>query len=99
MANLSDNAYNKNLNRNERKFKFWSNAGLLLTYKCNCACEFCYYHCGPAPVSSVEPNKGGLMPIDMVIGAWQSHCSNRNLSKDEQEKYSLSRHQIVNANR
>ena len=64
MADLCENAYNKNLSRNEPKFKFWSNAGLLLTYKCNCACEFCYYHC--------DQNKGGLMPVDMALGAWQS---------------------------
>ncbi|MBN2589090.1 MAG: radical SAM protein [Sedimentisphaerales bacterium] len=64
MTDLHENAYNKNLSRNEPKFKFWSNAGLLLTYKCNCSCEFCYYHC--------SPEKGGLMPVDMALGAWQS---------------------------
>jgi hypothetical protein len=64
MTELYENTYNKTLSRNEPKFKLWSNAGLLLTYKCNCLCEFCYYHCGP--------DKGGLMPIDMAIGAWQS---------------------------
>ncbi|MBN1974776.1 MAG: radical SAM protein [Sedimentisphaerales bacterium] len=64
MTELYENAYNKTLSRNEPKFKLWNNAGLLLTYKCNCSCEFCYYHCGP--------DKGGLMPIDMAIGAWQS---------------------------
>jgi len=37
---------------------------LLLTYKCNCACEFCYYNCGP--------EKGGLMPVDTAINAWRS---------------------------
>jgi len=36
----------------------------MLTYKCNCACEFCYYNC--------DPNKGGLMPVDTVVNAWQS---------------------------
>jgi hypothetical protein len=64
MTELSENAYNKTLSRNEPKFKLWSNAGLLITYKCNCSCEFCYYHC--------SPDKGGLMPIDMAINAWQS---------------------------
>ncbi len=64
MMELSENIYNNKQNRNEPKFKLWSNAGLLLTYKCNCECEFCYYHCGP--------DKGGLMPIDMALGAWQS---------------------------
>ncbi len=64
MTELHENAYNKTLSRNEPKFKLWSNAGLMLTYKCNCSCEFCYYHC--------SPEKGGLMPVDMAIGAWQS---------------------------
>ncbi len=64
MTELSDNIYNKGLGRGEPKFKLWRSAGLLLTYKCNCACEFCYYNC--------SPNKGGLMPADMAIAAWES---------------------------
>ncbi len=64
MIDINENIYNKHLVRNEPKFKLWRSAGLLLTYKCNCSCEFCYYHCGP--------DKGGLMPLDMAIGAWQS---------------------------
>ncbi len=64
MTELHENAYNKTLSRNEPKFKLWSNAGLMLTYKCNCLCEFCYYHC--------TPEKDGLMPVDIALGAWQS---------------------------
>jgi len=64
MYKLSDNIYNRNLKRNEPKFKLWRSAGLLLTYKCNCACEFCYYSC--------SQEKDGLMPTDMAISAWQS---------------------------
>jgi organic radical activating enzyme len=64
MQKLSDNIYNCNLKRNEPKFKLWRSAGLLLTYKCNCACEFCYYSC--------SPGKNGLIPADMAISAWQS---------------------------
>jgi hypothetical protein len=64
MTELSENIYNTQAARNEPKFKLWRSAGLLLTYKCNCACEFCYYNCGP--------DKGGLMPVDTAIGAWQS---------------------------
>jgi MoaA/NifB/PqqE/SkfB family radical SAM enzyme len=37
---------------------------LLLTYKCNCNCKFCYYNCGP--------RQNGLMPVDTAISAWQS---------------------------
>jgi MoaA/NifB/PqqE/SkfB family radical SAM enzyme len=36
----------------------------MLTYKCNCACEFCYYNC--------SPDKGGLMPVNTAISVWQS---------------------------
>ena len=61
---LSDNQYNKKLARHEPKFRLWRNAGLLLTYKCNAACEFCYYNC--------SPSQDGLMPVDTAISAWQS---------------------------
>src|SRR3989304_3220701 len=64
MSDLSDNVYNSRLMRNEPKLKLWRSAGLLLTYKCNCACEFCYYNC--------SPDKGGLMPVDTAINAWRS---------------------------
>ena len=64
MSDLSENIYNSRLERNEPKFKLWRSAGLLLTYKCNCACEFCYYNC--------SPEKSGLMPVDMAIEAWRS---------------------------
>ncbi len=64
MAELTDNIYNKHVARHEPKLKLWRSAGLLLTYKCNCACEFCYYHCGP--------DKGGLMDVETAIGVWQS---------------------------
>jgi len=64
MTELSENIYNSQAARNEPKFKLWRSAGLLLTYKCNCACEFCYYNCGP--------EKSGLMPVDTAISAWQS---------------------------
>ena len=64
MIELAENTYNSRLSRSEPKFKLWRSAGLLLTYKCNCACEFCYYNCGP--------DKGGLMPVETAIGAWQS---------------------------
>jgi MoaA/NifB/PqqE/SkfB family radical SAM enzyme len=64
MIDLSENIYNTRAKRSEPKFKIWRSAGLLLTYKCNCACEFCYYNC--------SPEKGGLMPVDTAISAWQS---------------------------
>jgi Radical SAM superfamily/4Fe-4S single cluster domain len=64
VIDLSENIYNSRAARDEPKSKLWRSAGLLLTYKCNCACEFCYYNCGP--------EKGGLMPVDTAIGAWRS---------------------------
>jgi MoaA/NifB/PqqE/SkfB family radical SAM enzyme len=62
--NLTQNIYNRSAGVNEPKFKIWRNAGLLLTYKCNATCEFCYYNC--------SPKKEGLMPVDMAINAWRS---------------------------
>jgi len=64
MIALSENIYNSQAARNEPKFKLWRSAGLLLTYKCNCVCEFCYYNCGP--------EKNGLMPVYTAVSAWQS---------------------------
>jgi len=64
MTELSENIYNSQVARDEPKLKLWRSAGLLLTYKCNCACEFCYYNCCP--------EKNGLMPVDTAISAWQS---------------------------
>ncbi len=64
MFDLSENIYNRGLARDERKFKLWRSAGLMLTYQCNAACEFCYYHC--------SPEKGGLMPVDTCLAAWRS---------------------------
>ena len=64
MIELSENVYNSRLSRSEPKFKLWRSAGLLLTYKCNCACEFCYYKCAP--------DQDGLMPVETALGAWRS---------------------------
>ena len=59
MLDLSENIYNRGLSRDEPKFKLWRSAGLMLTYQCNAACEFCYYHC--------SPGKGGLMPVETCL--------------------------------
>ncbi len=64
MTELLENIYNNQVGRDEQKFKLWRSAGLLLTYKCNASCEFCYYNC--------SPEKNGLMPVDMAVSAWQS---------------------------
>jgi pyruvate-formate lyase-activating enzyme len=64
MIALSENIYNSQVGRDEQKFKLWRSAGLLLTYKCNASCEFCYYNC--------STEKNGLMPVDMAVNAWQS---------------------------
>lgn len=64
MTELSENIYNSRTMRSEPKLKLWRSAGLLLTYKCNCACEFCYYNCAP--------DQGGLMSVETAINAWHS---------------------------
>ena len=64
MKDLCQNIYNRQASRTEPKFKLWRSAGLLLTYKCNCSCEFCYYNCGPGA--------NGLMNVDTAVGVWES---------------------------
>ena len=64
MTELSENIYNQSIGSDEPKFKLWRSAGLLLTYKCNCRCEFCYYNC--------SPEENSLMPIGTAVAAWQS---------------------------
>jgi MoaA/NifB/PqqE/SkfB family radical SAM enzyme len=64
MLELTDNIYNQKTAKADPKFKLWTSAGLLLTYKCNASCEFCYYKC--------SPEKNALMPTDTAIKVWQS---------------------------
>jgi organic radical activating enzyme len=64
MSELSDNIYNSRVGPDEPKFKLWRSVGLLLTYKCNCSCEFCYYNC--------SARKNGVMTIDTAISAAES---------------------------
>lgn len=64
MEQLSGNIYNAKAARHEPKFKLWRSVGLLLTYKCNAACEFCYYNC--------SPENSGLMPVETALNAWKS---------------------------
>ena len=64
MKTLGDNVYNRRVRADEPKLKLWRSAGLLLTYKCNCSCEFCYYNC--------SPQLGGLMGVDTAVEAWRS---------------------------
>jgi MoaA/NifB/PqqE/SkfB family radical SAM enzyme len=61
---LYENAYNRHLRPDEPKLKLWRYAGLIITYKCNAACEFCYYNCAP--------DRNGLMPLETAIGVWKS---------------------------
>ena len=63
MTELSENKYNSSIARDERKLKLWRSAGLLLTYKCNAACKFCYYCC--------SPENDGLMSVETAIAAWR----------------------------
>lgn len=64
MRSLADNIYNKSRRQDQKKFKLWKYAGLMLTYKCSAACRFCYYNCGP--------DKAGLLPVSTAISAWKS---------------------------
>lgn len=64
MYEISDNIYNHPLGRDEAKLKVWRYAGLMMTYRCPAACEFCYYKC--------SPEKSGLMAVETAISAWES---------------------------
>lgn len=61
MNEPSDNIYNQTIGGEEPKFKLWRSVGVILTYKCNASCEFCYYNC--------SPQQNGLMPVDTAISA------------------------------
>jgi hypothetical protein len=61
---LYENIYNRHLRADEPKLKVWRYCGLIITYRCNAACEFCYYNCAP--------DRNGLMPVDTAIKVWQS---------------------------
>lgn len=63
MTELCENIFNRNRGREEKKYKLWRHAGLMLTYRCPAACEFCYYYCGP--------QKDGLMTLETAICAWE----------------------------
>lgn len=62
MLQLEDNVFNARQGRGMPMLKLWRSAGLMLTYRCNAACRFCYYHC--------SPDAGGLMPVETAIAAW-----------------------------
>ncbi len=62
MLRLEDNVFNARQGRGAPLLKLWRYAGLMLTYRCNAACRFCYYHCAPS--------SGGLMPVETAIAAW-----------------------------
>jgi len=68
---LLTNKYNRRVRRDQPKLKLWRYAGLIITYKCSAACEFCYYNCGP--------DRNSLMPVETAIAAWQGL---ENLSAD-----------------
>lgn len=46
-VDLGSNVYNRDLSADQRKFKLWSSAGLMLSYWCSSSCACCYVYCGP----------------------------------------------------
>ena len=63
MLKLKHSIYNEGKRRDEPKLRLWKSLGLILTFKCNAACEFCYYSC--------NPQRGGLMSVEDAVNAWQ----------------------------
>lgn len=62
MLSIQDNCFNAGQERHQSKLKLWRYAGLMLTYRCNAACRFCYYYC--------RPQAGGLMSPDLAVKVW-----------------------------
>jgi organic radical activating enzyme len=63
MPALNDNIFNQSAAKAGPKLKLWRSAGLMLTYKCSAACEFCYYRC--------SPSQEGVMSLETAMNAWQ----------------------------
>lgn len=61
---IDDNKFNRGVSREKPKLKIWKYAGLMLTYKCNAKCAFCYYNSGP--------ESKGLMAVETALKAWKS---------------------------
>ena len=62
MPELSENIYNRSVTKAGPKLKLWRSAGLMLTYACPAACEFCYYRC--------SPRQQGVMSVETAMKAW-----------------------------
>ncbi len=63
VLSLQDNSFNRITQKGQPQFKLWHYAGLMITYRCNASCAFCYYHCCP--------EAGGLISVDTAIEAWE----------------------------
>jgi len=61
---IDDNKFNRSVSRDKPKLKIWKYAGLMLSYKCNAKCAFCYYNSGP--------ESKGLMEVETALKAWKS---------------------------
>ena len=64
MKKLSENIYNSSKTKDKPKLKLWTSAGFMLTYKCNCRCEFCYYNC--------NGDQGGLIDPEIIVEGYRS---------------------------
>jgi len=64
MKKLSENIYNSSKTKDKPKLKLWTSAGFMLTYKCNCRCEFCYYNC--------NSDQGGLIDPEIIVEGYRS---------------------------
>lgn len=67
MTSLEDNVFNRTRLQNEPKFKLWTSAGLMLTYRCPSRCACCYVFSGPEAGS-----KATEMTVEMALDVWQA---------------------------
>lgn len=65
MLSLEDNVFNRGRRDDEPKFKLWTSAGLMLSYRCPARCACCYVFSGPDAGSEDTE-----MSVEMALAVW-----------------------------
>jgi len=64
---LEDNVYNRTLKQDKAKFKIWTSAGLMLSYRCPSRCACCYVFSGPTAGSDKTE-----MSVELALECWRA---------------------------
>lgn len=70
VTRLEENVYNRLLSRDDRKFKLWTSAGLMLSYCCSSRCACCYVFSGPG-VGGSNTEMSETMALECWRGLWR----------------------------